>query len=170
MDLKYCEKCGTETERRLSDGRCAPCRRATSRQSQKTCRQQRNANQAVWRKANPEKVRAIQRKWWLANREEKNARKRQRDADLKAQVYAHYGSFCVCCGETESSFLELDHVNNDGNSQRKLHGGTTTLYRRLLRKGFPNDLQVLCSNCNRSKQLSGGTCAHQKFSVLKLVS
>src|SRR5688572_22754686 len=48
---------------------------------------------------------------------------------LKDQVYAAYGGYkCSCCGETEPSFLTLDHINNDGNQYRRDVGGTFAQY------------------------------------------
>lgn len=158
-----CLQCNTRISTSKRSGLCGPCRTVRKCQTyRRKHREQDNARQAVWRKANPEKVKAIQARWMAANRVEKNARKRRRDAELKSLIYEYYGRFCACCGETENSFLVIDHINNDGCQKRKLHGIGTTFYRWIARNGFPDYLQILCSNCNQSKRMNGGICVHQK--------
>ena len=94
-------------------------------------------------------------------------REQERDAGirLKAEVMQAYGGQCACCHETEISFLTLDHINDDGNTHRKLMGNSssgTGFYRKLRAEGFPNNppLQVLCWNCNLAKH-QRGSCPHQ---------
>jgi len=41
---------------------------------------------------------------------------------------------------------------------RNKGGGTTMLYRRVIRGGFRERLQVLCWNCQWAKRLNGGIC------------
>jgi predicted amidophosphoribosyltransferase len=55
----------------------------------------------------------------------------------------------------------LDHVNNDGAEHRKRISKTgIAFYRWLVKCQFPKNppLQVLCYNCNASKQRNGGVC------------
>ena len=89
----------------------------------------------------------------------KAASKRRR-LDLRLEVIAAYGGCCLCCGETEEAFLCIDHVFNDGATDRKKLkiGG---LYRHVKKLGFPKDrYQLLCANCNMAKQTKG-VCPHQ---------
>lgn len=82
----------------------------------------------------------------------------------KKEVFDHYGHTCVCCGETEPTFLQLDHIYNDGYLERKNHNrnvGGLAMYKNIINKGFPDTLQVLCANCNFGKHLNGGVCPHQ---------
>lgn len=81
---------------------------------------------------------------------------------IRAQVFAHYGTSCVCCHATDR--LTLDHVDGDGASHRKeLFGGRIYAGRRfylwLLANNFPQEpvLQVLCLRCNASKG-TGSRC------------
>lgn len=80
---------------------------------------------------------------------------------LKQTVLNHYGQRCNCpCGCTVTNFrhLTIDHRNNDGSRQRKaqgIHGGHAN-YRIIIKAGFPDDLQVLCFNCNCAKAFYGG--------------
>lgn len=83
----------------------------------------------------------------------------------KIEAFRIYGdSRCCCCGITEQVFLCLDHINNNGNVERKLLGESTgsgvQFYSRLKRLGWPPGYQVLCYNCNMAKHLLG-ECPHQ---------
>jgi hypothetical protein len=75
-------------------------------------------------------------------------RRRHRE---KALVFAHYGTWCACCGTTEQ--LTIDHVNGDGAKHRRLmgSGGGTFIYHWLVVNGFPPGFQTLCGPCNQSK-------------------
>jgi hypothetical protein len=84
---------------------------------------------------------------------------------VKDAVYAAYGGYrCACCGETEKSFLAIDHVENDGYAHRKQIGfrGGIGIYLWIIKNQFPDGFQVLCYNCNQSKRINGGVCAHQR--------
>jgi hypothetical protein len=79
---------------------------------------------------------------------------------LKDEVYAAYGGYkCVCCGEKETKFLTLDHINEDGYKDRRWGMG---FYTWLIRNNFPPIVQILCFNCNCGKSLNGGMCPHLK--------
>ena len=91
--------------------------------------------------------------------------KRTRD-ELKREVYAHYGNGkCACCGETEWTFLTIDHINNDGTKHRKelrYHSACGHGFYVWLRKNkYPEGFQILCQNCNVGKWRNGGICPHQ---------
>jgi hypothetical protein len=75
-------------------------------------------------------------------------------------ILAYGGARCVCCGESERSFLCIDHINGGGYQHRK-QIGTGSFYRWLRSNGFPSGFQVLCYNCNMGKLLNGGVCPHQ---------
>ena len=74
--------------------------------------------------------------------------------NLRAQVFAHYGTECACCGTTED--LSIDHVNGNGREHREElfgnpRGNRDGTYRWLIKMGFPGGFQVLCRPCNSSK-------------------
>lgn len=78
-------------------------------------------------------------------------------------ILNYYGNRCVCCGESHPEFLCIDHINNDGAKQRKkinLSAGSGS-YSWIIRNDFPDDLQILCANCNMAKAYYG-VCPHQK--------
>lgn len=137
---KRCNQCGevkplSEFRRvkRSSDARRTQCRACCTVSSRR------------YRAADPEA--AVR-----ANRKGKRAAwKRDREA-----VFAHYGTSCACCGDTEN--LTIDHVNGGGNAHRRelsgrdaAGGGGVLFYRWLVKQGFPAGYQTMCRRCNRSK-------------------
>lgn len=113
---------------------------------------------AAWKEANPGKYSEYNKKSSLK---------------LKRQVMDAYGGHCACCGETELTFLTIDHIDGDGAEHRREmaaergSGGTrwgqagAPTYRWLRDHGFPTGFQVLCANCNCGKHWNGGICPHQ---------
>lgn len=82
---------------------------------------------------------------------------------IKRTVFDHYGNECRCCGETNPFFLSIDHVNNDGNLEKKngKRPGGRMLYGKIISENFPITYQVLCMNCNFGKSKNGGICPHE---------
>lgn len=103
-----------------------------------------------YRETARESVLAYNRTWSAAYR-----------ARLRAEMLAAYGGACKCCGERQPLFLQLDHINNDGHLDRKVHRTSNKLIAHLKREGWPQDrYQLLCANCNFGKLLNGGVCPH----------
>jgi hypothetical protein len=82
----------------------------------------------------------------------------QRAQNLRQEVISHYGGVCVCCGETRTEFLALDHRNNDGASHRKV---VKKVYQWAKDNNYPDMLQILCHNCNLAKAFYGA-CPHER--------
>lgn len=81
-------------------------------------------------------------------------------ARLRKQILEGYGGKCNCCGESEPTFLEIDHVHGGGSKHyREENAGTA--YRRIVKEGFPDRFQLLCCNCNRGRARHGGICPHK---------
>lgn len=79
----------------------------------------------------------------------------ERARRTKQLVLDHYGQKCNClCGCTVTNFnwLTVDHKNNDG-AKRRREGANG--YGWIIKAAFPNDLQVLCFNCNCAKEFYG---------------
>ena len=85
-----------------------------------------------------------------------------RYASVKQRVLNHYGSSCKCCGEDESLFLTVDHIDNDGYKLRKKNGSgvQNNIYQWLASRNMPDGFQILCMNCNQGKHRNGGICPH----------
>ena len=89
------------------------------------------------------------------------ARNRKAWAKMRRNVFEHYGLSCACCGESTFEFLEIDHVDGDGKgNDHRREIGYSGIYKWLIRNGFPEGFQTLCSNCNRAK-FRYGVCPHQ---------
>jgi hypothetical protein len=111
-------------------------------------------------KCTPEK-RAYQRQYQQEHKEEirlqKKAYHKRLYPEQKCQVLTHYGLFgrlCCCwteCGVTDIDLLTLDHLNNTGGAERRIH--RSSIYSRLLRDGLPEGYQTLCWNHQWKKRL-----------------
>lgn len=126
---------------------------------------------AVPRCGNPDHVRDYNdgfghrycRQCYLIMHRQKAQRQRTK---LKNQVFTHYGGKCVCCGESNWMFLTIDHVNGSGAAHRleltgrPRQGGSTQMYRWLVKNNYPDGFQLLCWNCNVTKHIYG-MCPHQ---------
>lgn len=86
------------------------------------------------------------------------ARRSKRDRE-RARIFAAYGARCACCGETEDAFLCVDHVQNNGASERRRWPNRSNA-KMAIASGFSADYQILCANCNHAKALLG-KCPHQ---------
>lgn len=87
-------------------------------------------------------------------------------AKFRTVILDYFGNCCACCGETEPLFLAIDHINNDGNIQRRQDNtGGANFYRRIAKSILagkpPIDLQLLCCICNWGKHRNKGICPHQ---------
>ena len=82
---------------------------------------------------------------------------------IKKLVFEYYGNHCACCNEINSLFLTIDHKNNDGYKYKDKNGkriASMVLYLQIVKRGFPNEYQLLCWNCNLGKRMNRGICPH----------
>jgi hypothetical protein len=100
--------------------------------------------------------------YYKQNKEECKRKVREKRVLLHKAVYDYYGPNCRCCDESESTFLQIDHINNDGYKHRKEIG--PDLIKWLVKNDFPEGFQVLCANCNWSKRF-GGVCIHVRIAT-----
>ena len=118
---------------------------------------------------NRERLCAISREYNKSHKTQISVINKKKHDALKLEcinVYSNGKNVCACCGESHVVFLALDHVNNDGNKQRKEWFGKNSrsgrgTYERLKAGGWPNKdhYQILCWNCNWAK--SHGGCPHK---------
>ena len=106
----------------------------------------------TWVQRNPERHRAYQKAFRLANRDKALAYGLKYRRAAKIDAIRHYsnGSMCcACCGEAEIDFLNIDHMNGGGTQERKRQGRGGNSFAIYLRKrGFPSGYRILCYNCN----------------------
>ena len=117
-------------------------------------REKFNQRMRDWREANREKSREQAREWRnrkLADSDpetvaaframESEKSKRAYD-QCRTEVFAAYGGEqCACCGESQTLFLSIDHIHNDGAQERKsgAYKGTGIGFYQWLRKNkFPS--------------------------------
>ena len=120
-----------------------------------------NEHSKKWRRENPVRMREIQRKSYIKNRDRIVLRNREKRENQKSLILEHYGNECTCCGEKRKEFLAIDHINGGGTQHNKeLHNQGTYLYAWIIKNNYPKDLQILCHNCNMAIGLYG-YCPHQ---------
>lgn len=111
------------------------------------------------------KKRARTKRWKADNAERHRINNRRYVERLREEALTHYSPgerpACACCGEQETRFLSLDHIEGGGNKDRRARGGGVKFYRRLRQEGWPKGFQTLCYNCNMAKGF-WGTCPHQE--------
>lgn len=114
----------------------------------------------LYRLKNKEKINQTRKKWYVIHRKERLLYNKKYNVRIRNTILNHYGNKCTCCNETRREFLTIDHINNDGNIQRKKIGNSR-FYTWIIQQNFPKDLQILCCNCNFAKGFYG-CCPHTK--------
>jgi len=80
----------------------------------------------------------------------------------KIAAFEAYGGKCTCCGEINSKFLTIDHINSNGaEHKRQTNGRAKHMYLWLKNNNYPDGFQVLCYNCNCGRAINGGVCPHK---------
>lgn len=93
-----------------------------------------------------------------------NIKIRYRQKKIAAMLIVGKGEVnCKCCGITDPTFLNFDHVNNDG-ANDKIHRMTKKFYNQIINGTYPTpeNLTLLCWNCNLGKYMNNGICPHEE--------
>lgn len=88
------------------------------------------------------------------------AKRKLFDQKIKDEVYSYYGGYkCNCpgCLITETYFLTIDHIENNGTQHRKAIK-YVSIVKWLKNNNFPSGYQVLCMNCQFGKKHNNGVC------------
>lgn len=111
-------------------------------------------------RANPETRRLLNAQQWKYKKSrpdilvQRNTAKRILKNKQRMIVLAHYGvngePVCRICGFDDIRALVIDHIDNNGAAHRKEVG--KKMYHWLIKSGFPEGFQTLCSNCNTIKE------------------
>jgi hypothetical protein len=128
-----------------------------------------NQYEAYCKKCKPIK----QKERYNKNPERFRAAQKTLSDSIKKETFAFYGGHCICCGEKHIDFLAIDHKNGGGTAHRRSIGiafSGQRFYRWLKKNGYPNEYQVLCHNCNFSKHLNKGVCAHKQSRIDAILS
>jgi len=104
-----------------------------------------------------EEILSRNRAWKLAHKDLISIRNKEHTKKLRYQVLSHYSGsdqpFCKQCGHSDIRALCIDHINNDGVSDRKVNGKAQAFLRYLIRNSYPEGYQILCANCNLVKEI-----------------
>jgi len=76
---------------------------------------------------------------------------KEKNLKLKIEVFNHYSGGkieCASCGEDGLEFLETNHVKSRKEMDHKNNMTGPALHNRLRKDGFPEGINILCSNCN----------------------
>lgn len=141
------------------------------RKGHRVCRTCNRKTEALRVDAKPGGKKAWNQHRYQRDREGCSRRAKAANLAVRLEVLSHYGGYCVCCGESHEKFLTLDHINQDGAAQRKATNtyGGCVFYYWVKRNGFPDDLRILCYNCNLATYRNGGICPHEE-TRLRLVA
>lgn len=116
-----------------------------------------------------------QRKWQREHPEQVRTKHKELQQNRKFSVMAIYSEGqprCACPNcyyhthDCSIDFLTIDHINNNGaEHRRKLFGnrliGGYAFYTWIIKNNFPEDLQVLCMNCQFGRKFNNGVCPHE---------
>ncbi len=80
------------------------------------------------------------------------------------------GGKCAACPETDYVVLQLDHINNDGNTERTQKGESREKMSRAIIAGERDDIQVLCANCHARKTIADKDGIEELFKFLETVN
>ena len=97
---------------------------------------------------------------YVTNREQIGQQSRGARWQLRLEAIAAYGGKCVCCEIDDPILLSIDHKHGGGKQHQERTGGSRGVLIDLKRRGWPDDCQLLCWNCNCAKGFFG-KCPHQ---------
>lgn len=171
--MKICSKCkeikpfDCFSPRKETGGyfsRCKMCRRSVWNENSVEFNQARRNHYS-----NKEKLRnrssVYAKNYRIKHKERLNKELREKWRKIRYDVLQKYGAKCVCCEETNLEFLVIDHVLVNGAKERKELGGTTGVYKKILKTEISPEYRVLCHNCN-SAMYFYGYCPHQKINQI----
>jgi len=114
-----------------------------------------------YREEHRDQIHIYNKNYAVENKTQIDTRQKNNRYRLRKTVIEMYGPNCVCCGEDEPMFLDLDHVNNDGILDRKRIGNSSTaIYREATKCYDPTKYQILCANCNVGRARNHNVCPH----------
>ncbi|MHC4701340.1 MAG: hypothetical protein ACYTFQ_12300 [Planctomycetota bacterium] len=75
------------------------------------------------------------------------------------------GVACLMTEKQRYMFLAVDHVHNNGSSDRKTLGlRGEKFFKSVIDRDYPGTIQLLCHSCNQAKRLNKGVCPHEEES------
>lgn len=121
-----------------------------------------------WKTDNPEEYLESQRKFRQNNSEKIKKWTSDCRRANKLKILTHYSNgtlSCACCGEDTYQFLTLDHINNNGNVDRKKGLTSNKIQVYLIKNNYPLGFQILCYNCNCARAKNKNKICPHKLDV-----
>ncbi len=147
---------------------CKPCVKVSNAVRHLAHRDTRNAQMRAWRKANPERMKALQDAYYQAHCEQLREYKRQvspppRLASAASRPLQRRGERLRLLWRDTVGALGADHDVNGGGTQHRNASGSrgSRLYLWLEKNGYPEGFRVLCHNCNMALGFYG-YCPHER--------
>lgn len=170
-----CNKCGIQQMKKSKDKGQQPCRACESMSDLMNRKKYGNICRSCYNNIHAEFQKKHAKDYYLkhkSKRDEYNKKRRTENSEIvnyisnksyhktRIEVLAHYSPDlrCIECGfDKHTSALSIDHINGDGCSHRKEIGGQN-MYYWIKQNNFPNNLQVLCMNCQFIKRYENNEC------------
>jgi hypothetical protein len=120
-----------------------------------------------WKSAHPDREKEVRRNHYNKHKERSRKLSREKRFLLKIEVLTQYspnkvlGCCWMDCNIHDVDMLSLDHIENNGAKERReqygdnkgFSGGSTRVYSRVKREGFPEGFQTLCMNHQWKKEI-----------------
>jgi hypothetical protein len=90
----------------------------------------------------------------IYNKNDGKIKSKEYKTRLRKEIIDKYGGKCNICNENRIEFLCIDHIDGNGNKQRKELGGTQKVWNWIKKNNYPNGYRILCHNCNQSESIS----------------
>ena len=148
---KYCSKCGVIHEKEREKEKSKKWREKHPNYDKE---------QYLKNKDNP-KFQEKRKEWYEKNKDKIGKKHRKYREEIRKQFFEIYGKICFCCGEKNQKFLTLEHINNDGNKERKKYGGMC-IYLKAIKEKDKTKYTTSCWNCNEGKRINKGICPHKE--------
>lgn len=145
------------------DNRCKACRARIYSESREKAKEK--AKDAYWRNVDDRRRQKVS--YYGSNRDDilesrRNlwssdpSRKEKRDAywkKRKSECFQKLGGVCRLCGTRDPDVLTVDHVNDDGNEERRSNPSNLKIWNNIVHGDKVGRYQLLCFNCNVKKSL-----------------
>ena len=90
----------------------------------------------------------------LCSKHKKAAMRKESNARNRAKMFELLGNKCVCCGERDPTYFQIDHIENDQDYRKDHNNGGSIKLRQYIQE--PARYQLLCANCNYAKRMNDG--------------
>lgn len=94
----------------------------------------------------------IHKKYYETHKKECSQRMFKNRTNWKMMVFGKLGGVCCQCGFSDIRALQIDHINGDGNTERKEIGSNSPKFYKKVLNDDGKDYQLLCANCNWIKR------------------